>query len=132
MNQFSSVANLRLAGMGRRGPPKPMPSNEQRFFCPMKGQIKNWTYEMQNGTAPAWRKLAKTIFHVYVAKGRESSSCAFLQSKTFNLAQLGSAGLLSKVPVFHHVCSTYIHRRKTQDVIQEWSLKNAVCLYSHI
>ena len=58
-------------------------------------------------TAPAWRKLAKAIFHVYVATSRESSFCAFLQRKTFSLAQLGSAGLLSKVPVFHHVCSAY-------------------------
>ena len=29
--------------------------------------------------------------------------------RTFSLAQLGSAGLLSKVPVFHRVCSTYSH-----------------------
>ena len=37
-------------------------------------------------------------------------SCAFFsQRKTFSLAQLGSAGLLCKVPVFHRVCSTYSH-----------------------
>ena len=28
-------------------------------------------------TALAWRKLAKAIFHVYVAKSRESSFCAY-------------------------------------------------------
>ena len=46
-------------------------------------------------------------------------SCAFFsQRKTFSLAQLGSAGLLCKVPVvFHRVCSSYSHIHKPQDVI---------------
>ena len=38
--------------------------------------------------------------------------------RTFSLAQLGSAGLLSKVPVFHRVCSTYSHTQTARSNIR--------------
>ena len=95
-----------LASSALSCPSKILRTFEQHFF-PDERASKELDMKCKMRTAPAWRKLAKAIFHVYVAKGRESSSCAFLQRKTFSLAQLGSAGLLCKVPVFHHVCSTY-------------------------